>query len=70
MVKHNQTIPGPTTNYLNVFDHFVWLALKGLRFLAYNLRTEILNRLSLKYSTKVHLGLWILLERKRSPSSF
>ena len=31
MVKHSQTIRQQLpTNYLNVFDHFVGLALKGL----------------------------------------
>ena len=31
MVKHTQTICELLpTNYLSVFDHFVWLALKGL----------------------------------------
>ena len=32
MVKHTETIrQQKPTNYLNVFDHFLGLALKGLR---------------------------------------
>ena len=32
MVKHNETIRRQQpTNYLSVFDHFVGLALKGLK---------------------------------------
>ena len=33
MVKHIQTIRILSANFLNVFDHFVGLALKGLRLL-------------------------------------
>ena len=34
MVKYNQTIrQQQPTNCLSVFDHFVWLLFKGLRFM-------------------------------------
>ena len=35
MVKHTQTIRQQPTNCLNVFDHFVVLALKGFKTLKY-----------------------------------
>ena len=39
MVKHTQTIRWQQpTHCLSVFDHFLWLALKGLKYNAFSVR--------------------------------
>ena len=46
MVKHTQTIRRLLlTNYLSVFDHFMRLALKGLRLIDYEVNKVIIELL-------------------------